>query len=322
MRFIVLGAGAIGSIIGGHLARTGYEVILVGRPDHVQAISADGLRIWRPERTYVVQIPAVDTPNRINFGSDDVILLCVKGQDTSPALDQLEAAAGADVPVFCCQNGVVNEEIAARRFGNVYGVVVNVPGQFHKPGIVYNSSKGYAGNLGVGRYPEDLDDLACRVFEAFGCATFKGGVWPNIMAYKWRKYLGNLINAVGAITDNRGDLEKVATVLRDEAWAVIQAAGIEVVPGTKYEQDMGLLGREMDKPPLATTGSSSWQSLFRSTGSIESRQLNGYIAELGRRHGVSAPANARITEIAGDMARNHEQPGKFSVDELLHLITN
>ena len=321
MRFIVLGAGAIGSIIGGRLARSGHDVILIGRPAHVAAINSDGLRIWRPERTYVIRVPAVDSPDQIEFGRGDVVLLCVKGQDTPQALEQLEAAAGTDVPLFCCQNGVVNEEVAARRFARVYGVVVNVPGQFHEPGIVYNASKVFSGNLGVGRYPEGLDDLALRVQESFSRATLRGGAFPNVMAYKWHKYLGNLVNAVGAITDNRGDLAKVTDLLRDEAWAVIRAAGIEVKTRAVYEQDMRLAGRESARPPLAATGSSSWQSLLRRTGAIESRQLNGYIAELGARHGVAAPANARITEIAEDMARRREPPGKYSVDELFDLLS-
>jgi 2-dehydropantoate 2-reductase len=321
MRFVVVGAGAIGSIVGGHLARTGHDVLLVGRPAHVEAINNNGLRIWRPERTYVVQVPAIDEVDRIGFREDDVVLLCVKGQDTEAALDQIERAGGTDVPLFCCQNGVVNEEVAARRFPNVYGVVVNVPGQFHEPGTVYNPSRNFAGNLGVGRYPDGLDDCAREVQAAFARATFKGGVWANVMAYKWRKYLGNLANSVGAITDNRDIDNKVATVLRDEAQAVIDAAGIEVVSPAQKERDMGLVGREMARPPLAKTGGSSWQSLLRRTGSIETGPLNGYIAELGARHGVPAPANARITEIAEEMAAKREPPGKYSADELLALLT-
>ena len=58
MRFIIYGAGAIGSIIGGHLHRTGHNVILVGNPEHVDRINKRGLCLVTPDETYLLRIPA------------------------------------------------------------------------------------------------------------------------------------------------------------------------------------------------------------------------------------------------------------------------
>lgn len=58
MCFIIYGAGAIGSIIGGHLFRTGQDVVLVANPKHMDKIVSSGLRLVTPNETYVLKIPA------------------------------------------------------------------------------------------------------------------------------------------------------------------------------------------------------------------------------------------------------------------------
>ena len=56
MRYIIYGAGGIGSIMGGHLLRTGHEAVLIGRPGHVNAVNASGLKLVTPTGTHVVKI--------------------------------------------------------------------------------------------------------------------------------------------------------------------------------------------------------------------------------------------------------------------------
>ncbi|MBM4435932.1 MAG: NAD(P)-binding domain-containing protein [Actinobacteria bacterium] len=134
MRTVVFGAGAIGSVIGAQLARAGQDVVLIARPAH--AINAHGLKLWRPEGEQLVRVPATTALAQLDLLHRDlVVLLCVKGQDTTAALAQIADAIGTRTPVFCCQNGVGNEALAARDFSRVYGVVVNAPGQFHEPGV-------------------------------------------------------------------------------------------------------------------------------------------------------------------------------------------
>jgi 2-dehydropantoate 2-reductase len=125
MRYIIYGAGGIGSIMGGHLARTGHDVILIGRPGHVRIINNNGLHLITPTGTHVLKIPAITDPSQIDFAPGDVIFLCMKGQDTESALKDLKKVI-EDIPIFCFQNGVRNEETAIRYFSSVYGVMVRV----------------------------------------------------------------------------------------------------------------------------------------------------------------------------------------------------
>ena len=103
---------------------------------------AEGLRLKHPnpDTTETLPIPAVAHPSEITFREDDVVLLTMKSQDTSAALEDLRIAAGDEIPVICLQNGVENERIALRRFRNVYGVLVIMPANYVEPGIVDTTS--------------------------------------------------------------------------------------------------------------------------------------------------------------------------------------
>src|SRR3954471_18842375 len=154
MRFIVYGAGAIGGVIGARLAQHACDVVLIARGAHRDAIRAHGLTIeWGDERL-TLPIPVVATPDEVDFGSDDVVLLAMKSQDTRGALDKLAVVASPTVPVVCAQNGVANERAALRHFANVYAMCVMCPAMHLEPGVVQAYSSPVSGLLDLGRYPE------------------------------------------------------------------------------------------------------------------------------------------------------------------------
>src|ERR1700680_1394671 len=186
MRFVVFGAGAIGSGIGGHLHRTGHDALLVGRPAHVDRIRQHGLRLIAAEQTYTLPVPAVSRAEDIGFAEGDVLLLCVKSQDTDRALVDIRAAGGdpRTLPILCCQNSITNEPAAIRYFRRVYGVLVVVPGVFLEPGVVHNNSADNAGFVEVGRFPDGSDSLSEKVARALSLASYAAYANPKVMAAK------------------------------------------------------------------------------------------------------------------------------------------
>src|SRR5712692_6601854 len=122
MRFVVFGAGAIGSGLGGHLHRTGHDALIVGRPAHVNRIRQQGLQLVTDEQTYTLSVPAVARAEDVGFTDQDVVLLCVKSQDTDRAMVEIRAAGGdpQTLPILCCQNSITNEPAAARYFRRVF----------------------------------------------------------------------------------------------------------------------------------------------------------------------------------------------------------
>ncbi len=305
MRFVVFGAGAIGSGIGGHLHRTGHDALIVGRPAHVNRIRQHGLQLITDQQTYTLSVPAVSRAADIHFTPNDVLLLCVKSQDTHRALVEIRAAGGdpQTLPILCCQNSITNEPAAARYFKRVYGVLIVVPGIFLEPGVIVNNSLGNAGFIEVGRFPNGLDTLSQDVPKALTAASYAAYANPNVMATKAAKMFSNLGNAIGAITDGKGDQTNFMTEVRREAERCFKAAGVLFEPPDVFEKRSREQHQQSPLPPGVRNLGSSWQSLQRGLGSIEADFLNGEIVRLGRLHDIPTPYNEVLP--LGGRARLH-----------------
>ena len=117
MRFIVYGAGAVGGVVGGRLAQSGNDVVLIARGAHAEAMQRSGLTLESPDGEQRRRRAGRDPPAELELGADDVVLLALKSQDTADALLALRASAPPSTPVVCLQNGVANERAALRLFG-------------------------------------------------------------------------------------------------------------------------------------------------------------------------------------------------------------
>src|SRR5881409_1217429 len=108
VRFVILGAGAVGGTVGGLLHDSGHDVVLVARGAHAAVMRTNGLRLATPERVITAHVEVVD----------DLLVVATKTQDTTALLDIVAGmtvngtSVGAVLPLFCVQNGVANERIA------------------------------------------------------------------------------------------------------------------------------------------------------------------------------------------------------------------
>ena len=89
MRFIIHGAGAVGSLVGGWLADSGAEVVLIARDAHADAVNQHGLQIKSVKGDRVVKLSAVTSPNQIAPRADDVLFLTVKSSQTAASVQAL-----------------------------------------------------------------------------------------------------------------------------------------------------------------------------------------------------------------------------------------
>jgi 2-dehydropantoate 2-reductase len=332
MKYIIYGAGAVGSLVGAHLARAGSDVALLGRPAHVAAIRAHGVRLKTMSGTEEIRLFAADDLRDITFAPGDVTLLCVKTQDTGQACAALARRVDLETPIFCLQNGVRGEEIAAHTFRNVYGVVLSLGVRLVGPGEIVN----YTGHnlLTIGRYPDGLDDIAETVGQAMATAGFKVSLSPDVMAVKWSKLVINLSNSIYAITGlsitelrNSPEGRAFMADVWEEGLNALQAAGIhpEPIPGRENMREETRQLREPVTPqPLPEDVDlnyypSTWQDLVLQRGDTESSYLNGEIVTLGERYGVPTPLNRLLWEVVEDMARKGEQPGKYALAELREI---
>ncbi len=316
MRYIIFGAGAVGGVIGAQLHRHGHDVALIARGAHLDAIRERGLTLETPLGSETLRIPAVAHPSELRFGADDVVLLTMKTQHTAAALADLRSAAGPDVPVVCAQNGVENERMAARLFARVYAMLVILPATYLVPGLVQAHAAPVSGVLDTGRYPSGTDDLIARVASDLDAAGLSSHAVPDAMRWKYAKLLSNLGNAVQAACGLDAAAGALHARARDEALACYRAAGIDWASDAEMEQrrkSMSPLGAIAGR---ARAGGSSWQSLARGAGTIESDYLNGEIVLLGRLHGVATPVNAALQRIGQRMTREKLAAGSLSAADV------
>jgi 2-dehydropantoate 2-reductase len=320
MRFVIYGAGAIGGVIGGRLFEAGHDVTLLARGGHLAALQAGGLRLVSPEGAVVLPVPAAEHPAEVDLAPGDVVVLAMKSQDTPAALAALEATAPEGVAVVCAQNGVENERVALRIFPDVYAMTVMCPATHLEPGVVVAHSAPTSGILDLGRYPQGVDDTAVAVAAALTGATFVSEARADVMRWKYRKLTLNLANAVVALCAESPEAGTLLRLVRAEGEAALAAAGIDLVSVDDDRERRGDLLTQRPIEGVARNGGSSWQSLARGAGSIETDFLTGEIVLLGRLHGVPTPANALMQRLANAAAASKEPPGQHDAAELLAEI--
>jgi 2-dehydropantoate 2-reductase len=319
VRFLVLGAGAIGGVVGGRLHQAGHEVTLVARGPHADALASSGLVLESPDERLVLDVAVCAEVGRYRFDDDTVVLLAVKGQDTEAALDALWCAPRSTA-VVCMQNGVENERRVLRRFDRTYAMCVMLPASHLAPGVVQAHSAPVTGLLDVGCFPGGLDDRARALAAALGGATFDSRAVEDVMRWKYRKLIMNLMNAAQALCAPDDHMGEIHRLVSGEGEAVLAAAGLAVAT---TDEDRARRAELMSVRATASgehRGGSSWQSLARGTGSIEADFLNGEIALLGRLHGTPAPVNARLAALAQAAVHRGDAAGSMAAEDLLaHL---
>ncbi|HEY2428679.1 MAG TPA: 2-dehydropantoate 2-reductase N-terminal domain-containing protein [Acidimicrobiales bacterium] len=316
MRYLIYGAGAIGGSIGGRLAASGQDVVLIARGPHLDALRTGGLTLWTPDEELHPPLTVVGTPGEAAPGPGDVVVLAVKSQATEAVAAELAAVADPEVRVVCAQNGVENERVVLRRFRRTYAMCVVLPATHLEPGVVNLHAAPIGGILDVGRYPAGIDEGAERISQDLVKASFASRPEEDVMRWKYAKLLNNLGNALDAACGMAARGSDLFHQAREEARACYRAAGIA---WASSEEDRA---RRQVMPPLRAAGgvehqgSSSWQSLARGTGTIEADWLNGEIVLLGRLHGVPTPVNAALARLANRMAREGTKPGSLTVEDV------
>jgi 2-dehydropantoate 2-reductase len=326
MRYIIIGAGAIGGAIGGRLFESGHEVVLVARGPHLDRLRTDGLRLATPAGTSTLSIPAVGQPGELHLRSDDVLVVAVKTQDAEPVYAEWawlpvagRTVAAESLPVVCAQNGVEGERLALRRFQQVYGMCVRLPATHLEPGLVAAYGAPVTGMLHIGRYPAGTDATATQISEDLAKSNFLAPVSAEVMRWKYGKLLSNLGNSIEALCGSHGGdgVAELRRRVRAEGAAVLDAAGVAYASAEEM-RDGGYQVQPIDGLPRG--GGSSWQSLTRGAGSIEADFLNGEIVLLGRELGVQAPVNEVLQRLANQAAREGKAPGDTTAGEILALI--
>jgi len=239
------GAGAVGSALGGLLARAGKEVLLVARGNHQREVAGNGLSVRCPDTAFTVRVPSVTGPEGMRLTRRDVLVLTTKTQQAEAALaqwadvpvhdadGQVVGRASDQLPILTALNGVAGEEIALRYFDRVFGVCVWFPTVMLEPGEVLMRGAPLRGIFHIGRYgisPDPREDTAMMdaLRRDWMAADFEVVQPGDVMRWKYRKLIANVGNVLQALLGDTTDATDLRRAADAEAREVLVAAGISI----------------------------------------------------------------------------------------------
>lgn len=330
-RICVWGAGAIGGIIGAHLARAGQDTLLVDAAnDHVEQIARKGLTIEGPNGEFSVDVPAI-TPDQLNEKLD-IVLLAVKSQHTAGACSLIRQYLAPNGYIVSCQNGL-NEPVIADAVGQerTVGAFVNFAGDYLEPGRI---RYGLRGTVAIGELhgaiTPRLEELqrCLRLFEPDALIS------TNIMGYLWGKAAYGAILTASALTHatiadfiaspkRRALLKELAQEVLDVALAEgVSPLGFDMFEPTAFiARDDLAMNASLDALASFNRGtgkshSGIWRDLAVRKRKTEVAAQFRPIEQMAHRHGLQLPIFGALVGFIEDIEDARRGQGEGVADEL------
>ena len=310
MNICIVGAGAIGGLLGARLAQAGHAVSFIARGAHLAAMRADGLKLRSKKESLTLRVNASDSV--AGLGLQDAVFIALKAYSIADMLPRLAPLMGPQTVVIPAINGIpwwyFHKEggrfdgdpvgcidpggamLRSLDCGRILGCVVYASAEVVEPGVIEHT----AGRRFVLGEPDgSRSERAGRVAAALGEAGLDAPLSQRIRDDIWTKLIGNLaFNPICALTAARMDqamnnpaiVELTRTVM-GEGMRVGEAYGARF--GISVEERLEMAKR------LGSTKVSTLQDLERGRP-IESEAIVGAVCEFARRAGVPTPATDLI----------------------------
>ncbi|MCX6557741.1 MAG: 2-dehydropantoate 2-reductase [Candidatus Aminicenantes bacterium] len=299
-RLVILGGGAVGSVIAAALAtKPGLEPLLVGRGEHVRAIRASGLRV-----DGLIDVPIrLDATEAIDFPLDDTLLMVtVKAVDLDAALRRIAPWLRPTTALLLLQNGLGIRELALKTLAGspvppdqVFIGIVAIGATFIGPGQV----RCFGGNIRL-----EPAFTATPWFDRLHGLKPRFEASRDIVRDQWTKLLVNaVINPLSVILQghNRLVAEERFDALKDPILA--EGVAVAAAEGVELTIDAAFINRFVSSDNIT-----SMLQDFRRNKPTEIDFINGAIVERGRKHGIAAPVNAFVVALIKALAaRQAEQ---------------
>ncbi len=308
--FLVFGAGAIGSVVGGFLAQSSQKVTLFGRKPHMDAIKKEGLHIsgiWGDHR--IQNLSCYSDLKGLTNRQFDIIFFSVRAYDTTSALRQIAPLVGDNTLVISLQNGLGNIE----KIADTVGPDKTVGGR-----VIFGAKKVEPGHVAVTVYAEEVmlgpiqnadnesRNMIYNRMKTLAEEMTKSGIptkaTMDIEKFLWAKVLYNsalnplsaLLSATyGELADNPFTHQIMEEVIR-EIFKVADAQKVKLF----WDQPEGYFKKffNQEVPSTAAHRSSMLQAI-ESGRPVEIDALNGAIVQFAKQENISVPYNDLLTRL-------------------------
>jgi len=335
MTITIYGAGAIGGVTGAALARAGHDVLLIDRAeDHVAEMNAHGLAIESREGSVTVPVRAI-TPGALDHELG-LVLLAVKSQDTSAALEVLTPRLAEAGAIVSLQNGL-NEELIAEKIGapRTVGCLVNWAADWVAPGRILHGGHGalVLGELD-GRMSDRVQGLAKLL-----AVVAPTEVTDNVLGYTWAKHVYGALLVATAVVDahvyevveRSPAVQQMLVALVVENMRTAEAAGIRLEPFDEYapadyraaargdlaarQRAMEIIARHYRQHTKTKTG--IWRDLVVRRRKTEVGALLGATVAKARTLGLGMPLTERLIAMIEDLELGRRAMSWNNIDELV-----
>ena len=341
MRLGIVGAGAIGCVVGGLLTKAGHDVIFIDQwPDHVEAMKKVGLRLSGTCGEHLIPVRALNIYEAQSIGQPfDAVFIAVKSYDTEWAthlgLAYLKQPEGVVVDF---QNGINDERVAAiAGQERTLGCVITISAGLYEPGHAIRTDTGAIG-FKIGEHDGRETPRARALVEAMN-AVAPTALTTNLWGERWSKLAVNcMVNPLCGLSglgsmEARMDpeVQLMSIQLGSEVIQVGRASGYEVEPiygiaaqrfvdaaagrgVTEIQADMAAVGKSRSggRPSML-------QDVMRGRRT-EIDYLNGYVAQQGRRVGVKTPFNDAVVELMHSFPVGTLKPDRRNLDPLVRQL--
>ena len=291
MHIVIIGAGGVGGLFGGKLAKSNQKVSILARGAHLEAIQKNGLHVKSIEGDFYTQnIFATDKINEIPLA--DLILICTKSWQVTNAAKLILPILKENTVVIPLQNGADNVDklVAVLERKHILGGLCKVYSKIEAPGII--SHFGHPPEIIFGELSNTTTERAKQIKSIFDTAKINNRISNNIFVDIWNKFMFIApLSALGALTRStigemldQPALKKMLQELITEMHQIAIAKGIHL-----HESSISNILSFIEKQPYQST-TSTQRDLMEGRPS-ELHDFNGFIVREGIKLGVKTPVN-------------------------------
>lgn len=307
MKIAVVGAGAMGSLFGGRLSQSGHQVLLYDiNREHIETIQTDGLVIEDLASGTQETCRPIATTQAEDLRVAEILIIFVKSAATEAVARQFSEITGVGTIAVTMQNGLGNEAILKKHFGEqrTAAGVTSQGATFIGPGRIRHAGRGPTHLCMSDRNNEKLEDFV----DALNQAGLDTELEENIEDLIWSKLIINVgINAVTALTGLPNgrllefpDCKALMADLVAEAVAVAEKRGVHLT----YPDPLEMVYTVAEK--TGGNRSSMLQDFDRKRQS-EINFINGAILREAEALGLEVPANRAVTRLVRIQDALHRQ---------------
>lgn len=304
MQILIMGAGALGCVVGGFMKKAGHEVYLIGRDDIIKAIEENGLYIsgiWGNHHVLGFHtVHHIESIVGIHF---DLIIISVKSYDTEVAVKTIQPVVSESTYVCSYQNGLGNVEKIAEYVGMERTIPVRVifGSKILRPGFVQVTV--IAEPTALGRYeqgpPKEVVKEIAEIMNRAGIPTIYA---DNIEGLIWGKVAYNsALNPLSALLDvpygRLMETEETRALMRSIIYELYSVAERKHIPMIIPTADAYIDHLFYTLIPPTAQHYASMREDLKLGRRTEIDALNGAIYRLGREMGISCPVNLFLTQI-------------------------